>query len=248
MTKNIRKIIALLLVALAVFSLSACGKKEAPAPTATAEPAAETAEKPEEKPEVTAVPVTTEEPVKEETPEASAEPAGETADKQEEKTETVTVSVEEEKELTEYELLDVPLFCRTDFYEYVSEKEGVFDLLSMAKDLGYISGGEDNFLFTDAAHKIQVGLDERVTEDGYKICKIIRYGGEENSIQCTFKREDRFDGSTLYSVNTPDNYTVSMDQILLLTYIMENLSSSNPDPFADLYSEYYSSGIYQFPV
>ncbi len=248
MTKNIRKIIALILVVLAVFSLSACGKKEAPAPAATEAPAGETAEKEEEKTEVTTVPVTTEEPAKEELPEVPAEPAEKSDEKPEEKAETVTEPIAEETELTEYELLDVPLFCKTDFYEYVSEKEGVFDLLSMATDLGYISDGEDNFLFTDAAHKIQVGLDEKVTEDGYKICKNIRYGGQENSIQCTFKREDRYDGSTLYSVNTPDNYTVSMDQILLLTYIMENLSSSNPDPFAGLYTEYYNSGVYEFPV
>ena len=154
-----------------------------------------------------------------------------------------------DEELMEYELLDVSLFCKTDFYEYISEKEAVFDLLSLAKDLGYSSDGDDGFTFSNGKQKLTVSLDEKVTEDGYKICKVIRYGVKKDSIQCTFEREDRYDGSTLYSVNTPDNYTVSMDQILLLTYIMESLSKKNTDPLADLYKkEYWVSNEYHFPI
>ncbi len=152
------------------------------------------------------------------------------------------------EELMEYELLDVPLFCKTDFYEYISEEEAVVDLAGLAKDLGYKSDGE-GFTFTESKQKLSVSLDEKVTEDGYKICKSISYGVKKDSIQCTFEREDRYDGSTLYSVNVPGSYTVSMDQILLLTYIMENLSKKNTDPLADLYkAEYWISDMYRFPM
>ena len=158
----------------------------------------------------------------------------------------------DDAEPMDYELLDVTLFCRTDFYQYVSGDD-IFDLLSLAKDLGYTANpeegaAEENFSFSDEKNTVMITLDERVTEDGYKVCKAIRYGKKDNDILCTFEREDRYDGSPLFSVNTADNYTVSMDQILLLTFIMENLDDKNPDPLADLYAEYYSSGIYAFPI
>ena len=164
----------------------------------------------------------------------------------------VQAAFADDAEPMDYELLDVTLFCRTDFYQYVSGDD-IFDLLSLAKDLGYTANpeegaAEENFSFSDEKNTVMITLDERVTEDGYKVCKAIRYGKKDNDILCTFEREDRYDGSPLFSVNTADNYTVSMDQILLLTFIMENLDDKNPDPRADLYAEYYSSGIYAFPL
>ena len=104
-------------------------------------------------------------------------------------------------------------------------------------------------MFSDPENTLQVGLEEAVTEEGIKIFKAIRYKTEKESILCTFERTDRFDGSPRYSINIPDNYTVSMDQILLLTYIMENISNDNTDPLAGYYSsEYWTSGMYCFPV
>ena len=251
MNKKPRRITALLLTVLMLFTLTACGKTETPvstpspviSPESTVIPEAEAADTPaKEETAATATPVTDI---------ATAE----TDIPSEEKAESVKALSENPVKMTKYEFLDVTLAFRTDFFQYVSQKEGVFDLLSMAKDLGYVSytengaSDEESYVFSNPENTLQVGLEEAVTEEGIKIFKAIRYKTEKESILCTFERTDRFDGSPLYSVNIPDSYTVSMDQILLLTYIMENISNDNTDPLAGYYSsEYWTSGMYRFPV
>lgn len=241
MMKNHIKIILLLLSALIMILLSGCGKSEAsaqaPAPQNTEVPSVVNEAVPESENKTI-----TETAVEQKTP--AAEP-----EKQVEKTSaSVSAPTSDEEEMLEYEFLDVTISCRTDFFEYVSEKEAVFDLLTMAQKLGYISNGDGKLICSSLEQDLQISLEDKTEEDGFAFFKSIRYGEKDNGIVCTFERKDRYDGSTLYRFNSSENYTISMDQILLLTYIMENMSIENPDPLATLYGEYFASGTYKFPI
>ena len=255
MNKKLKRIAVLLLAVFTLFSLSACGKTETSAPKSTADPAASTNTSPEEKTETVTVSV--------EDKEEQAEPEIKIDDNPDSSPETDTTekvspevvvksasaTVTDDEDLLTLELLDTPIACRTFFFQYLSEEDAIFDLHSLVRDLGYQEDENDEFVFSNPEHTIQVSLEEKEEENSQKIFRAIRYKTEKDSVLCTFERTDRFDGSPLYSVNTPDNYTLSVDQILLLTYIMENLSNDNTDPLASLYSsEYWTSGMYRFPI
>ena len=214
-------------------------------PDITPEPITEATDNPEEK--IKTVTVTVTDDKEQIQPEITPKPPVEEIPVSEKEPEPAATDTNEE-ELLEFELLDTPIACKTYFFRYASEKEAVFDLLSMAQNLGYVMDEDNSFMFSNTENTLQVGFEGNEENNGYKICKTICYGKKDAGILCTFERNDRYDGSTLYSLNSPDNYTVSMDQILLLTYIMENLSDVNQDPLADLFTDYYNSGIYRFPV
>ena len=255
MIKKVKRITVLLLAVFMLLSLSACGKTETNATKSTMDPTALTNTDLEEKAETVTVSVTDKEEqaeteVKNDAKQdVSSDPAVAENNNQEVEIKSAAASITDDEELLTFELLDKPIACRTFFFQYISEDDAVFDLHSLVRDLGYKEDEEEEFVFSNPEQPVQVSLEEKEEENSQKIFRAIRYKTKEESILCTFERRDRFDGSTLYSINTPDNYTMSMDQILLLTYIMENLSDDNTDPLAGIYSsEYWTSGMYRFPI
>lgn len=159
-----------------------------------------------------------------------------------------------DRELFVYDVLGRQVACSTDISQYIDTETNVFNLIALAEVHGYHSEMPEDtpvnkvFLFSCESKVLQVGLDEKITEDGCRIYQSIRFGKFGYNTFANFERSEKQDSSKVFSVNCEGSYTVNMEQIVLLTYVMENMTEEDADPLYSIFPEYMDFGLYEIPA
>ena len=159
-----------------------------------------------------------------------------------------------DREVFVYEVLGKKISCSTDISLYIDPETNVLNLIKFAEDHGYYSEMPEDtpvnkvFLFWNESKILQAGLDEKITEDGCKIYQSIRFGKFGYNTFANFERNEKQDSSKVYSVNCDGSYTVNMEQIVLLAYVMENMTEEESDPLFSIFPEFMDFGLYEIPA